>query len=213
MPRTSQPNKVRRTPVQARSRARVARILDATARIVAEVGFEDASIERIAGKARTSVGSIYQFYPDKLALFRAMVTRHMDQTIAMVDEVLSVWPWSQAWEGLVETLIDGMAAWAQEEPAIKTVWLTAYVNRDIVEESERFDREIARRIESILARYNPALPARRRAIVARAMVEVFGTMLLLTARVPRNEGKAMLEETRHIIIRYLRPELTRVAPR
>ena len=59
----------RRVPTQERARRRVARILDAAALVFAEQGFEAATMEDIAARAETSIGSIYQFFPNKLAIF------------------------------------------------------------------------------------------------------------------------------------------------
>src|ERR1700690_1046063 len=67
----------RRIPLQERSRARVLRILDAAAELFASVGYDAATTEEIAARARTSIGSIYQFFPNKRAMFDAITARHL----------------------------------------------------------------------------------------------------------------------------------------
>jgi AcrR family transcriptional regulator len=70
----------RRQPQQKRGKQRVEKILVAAAEIFAEVGFAAATIQQIADRASTAVGSIYQFFPDKLAIFNALFAEHMRLT-------------------------------------------------------------------------------------------------------------------------------------
>ncbi|BAC90446.1 TetR/AcrR family transcriptional regulator [Gloeobacter violaceus] len=70
---------VRRTPKQERGRQRVERILPAATEVFAEVGYEAATTHGIAERAETAVGSLYQFFPDKRALFKALEQRHIER--------------------------------------------------------------------------------------------------------------------------------------
>ena len=54
---------LRRLPQQSRSQQRVTQILEAAAQVFAEVGYEAASTSLIATQAKTSVGSLYRFFP------------------------------------------------------------------------------------------------------------------------------------------------------
>ncbi|MFZ5495839.1 MAG: TetR/AcrR family transcriptional regulator [Verrucomicrobiota bacterium] len=65
----------RKTPAQHRSRETVDVILTAAARIFAEHGWAGANTNRIAEAAGVSVGSLYQYYPGKLALLAALKER------------------------------------------------------------------------------------------------------------------------------------------
>ena len=66
----------RRTPRQDRSRAMVDAIVEATWRVLAEEGYAAASTNRIAERAGTSVGSLYQYFPNKDAIVAAVQRRH-----------------------------------------------------------------------------------------------------------------------------------------
>jgi AcrR family transcriptional regulator len=70
---------LRRQPQQKRGQQRVEKILVAAAEVFAEAGFAAATIQQIADRANTAVGSIYQFFPDKLAIFHALFTKHLEQ--------------------------------------------------------------------------------------------------------------------------------------
>jgi AcrR family transcriptional regulator len=71
---------LRRQPQQKRGKQRVEKILIAAAEVFAEAGFAAATIQQIADRASTAVGSIYQFFPDKLAIFNALFTEHLRLT-------------------------------------------------------------------------------------------------------------------------------------
>ncbi len=62
-----------RIPKQARSRDRFDRILDTAAELFADRGFDSVTADEIAAQADTSVGGLYRFFPDKLAVFEALV--------------------------------------------------------------------------------------------------------------------------------------------
>ena len=66
----------RRIPVQQRGEQRVAELLEAAATIFAEVGYEAATMRDIAGHAGASIGSLYQFFPNKDVVARAIKTQY-----------------------------------------------------------------------------------------------------------------------------------------
>jgi AcrR family transcriptional regulator len=51
-------------------------ILDAAARVLRKHGYEEATTNRVAEVAGVSVGSLYQYFPNKEALVHALIERH-----------------------------------------------------------------------------------------------------------------------------------------
>jgi AcrR family transcriptional regulator len=80
------PIKPRKNASQARSRATVDALVEATARILVREGFEKASTNRIAEVAGVSVGSLYQYFPGKEALVAAVIDRHNEEIMGFVRE-------------------------------------------------------------------------------------------------------------------------------
>ena len=72
------PGETRRIPAQARARATVDAILFAAAHILKRDGIELASTARIARAAGVSIGSLYQYFPDKAAILAALKERHRE---------------------------------------------------------------------------------------------------------------------------------------
>ncbi len=69
----------RKSPVQARSTASVEAILKATIQVLLKIGKDRLTTTRVAARAGVSVGTLYQYFPNKSALLRAALQRHMDQ--------------------------------------------------------------------------------------------------------------------------------------
>jgi AcrR family transcriptional regulator len=91
---TKAATKPRKQASQARSRATVNALIEATARILVDEGFDKASTNRIAEVAGVSVGSLYQYFPGKEALLVAVAERHnraiMDVVGRVLDEIQSL---------------------------------------------------------------------------------------------------------------------------
>lgn len=69
----------RKTPLQARSSVTVDAILQATIQVLLAVGKERLTTTLVASRAGVSVGTLYQYFPNKGALLQACLKRHMDE--------------------------------------------------------------------------------------------------------------------------------------
>ena len=77
----------RRKPAQARSRATVEYVLQAAARVYRREGSR-ATTNHIAREAGIGIGSLYEYFEDKLALLEALAQRHVELAERGVAEVL-----------------------------------------------------------------------------------------------------------------------------
>ncbi|GAA6143211.1 TetR/AcrR family transcriptional regulator [Hydrogenophaga sp. 5NK40-0174] len=82
------PRLPRRVPSQARSVALVDAILEASTRVFDLRGFDGATTNEMADVAGVSVGSLYQYFPDKLAILTALHEQHVRQTMSSVAAVM-----------------------------------------------------------------------------------------------------------------------------
>ena len=78
----------RKSASQKRSRAMVETLLDATARVLTREGYDRASTNRIAAVAGVSVGSLYQYFPNKEALVAALVARHNRDILQLIRNAM-----------------------------------------------------------------------------------------------------------------------------
>jgi len=71
--------------VQARSAASVDAILEATIQVLLNVGKERLTTTRVAFRAGVSVGTLYQYFPNKSALLQAVLKRHLTAVTEAVE--------------------------------------------------------------------------------------------------------------------------------
>lgn len=68
----------RKQPKQLRGEVTRQRILTAAAQVFAEYGYAAGTTNRIAERAHVSIGSLYQYYPNKDAILVELVAQHLD---------------------------------------------------------------------------------------------------------------------------------------
>lgn len=192
----------RRVPTQERSRQRVERILDAAAHVFADAGHEAATMEAIAARAETSIGSIYQFFPNKVAVFDALVRRHHDGIRAFFDGLFAGPLLEGPWQALLDAGIDAIAALHATDAGFRAVWSGQHFTKSMLDEGEALNRELADRIAVVFEHKLPGLPAARRAFVAMMVVELVSAMLILSARRPE-DADAVMAETKALLRLYL----------
>ena len=77
----------RKTPTQARSAVTVEAISEATIQVLLSHGAERLTTTRVAERAGVSVGTLYQYYPNKQSLLFAVLEHHMNNVAARVEAV------------------------------------------------------------------------------------------------------------------------------
>src|ERR1700729_4133063 len=77
----------RKSPVQARSTASVDAILKATIQVLLAVGKEQLTTTKVALRAGVSVGTLYQYFPNKSALLQAALRCHLDEVTEAMEQV------------------------------------------------------------------------------------------------------------------------------
>lgn len=68
---------LRNEPVQARSTARLASLLDAAATIIDEIGYERLTTAMVAERAGASIGTVYRYFPDRIVVLQSLSARSL----------------------------------------------------------------------------------------------------------------------------------------
>ncbi len=80
---------IRNEPVQARSAARLTALLDAAAHVVHEIGYERLTTAMVADRAGASIGTVYRYFPDRIAVLQSLAARNADRTSGLALAELS----------------------------------------------------------------------------------------------------------------------------
>ena len=133
-------------PKRERGRLRVQAILDAAAMVLAEKGYEAATMSEVAAGSLTAIGSLYRFFPTKEALAQALSQRFVVAVGAHLDDVAARAS-TMTPAALADALIGVMTALRQDQAAVVSL-LDAVGDGEARRSALRLD--IVRRLTGIL---------------------------------------------------------------
>jgi AcrR family transcriptional regulator len=118
----------RRQPKQRRALQTVDAVLDAVIRILKREGAHAVTTNRIAEVAGVSIGSLYQYFPDKHSIFEALHQRHVDQIDRMVEGTLVAHSASPL-DDLVKSMVEAMVEAHEVDPELHELLMTEVPHR------------------------------------------------------------------------------------
>ncbi len=198
---------LRRQPQQKRSQERVEQILDAAAEIFDEVGFEAATTHTIAKRANTAVGSLYQFFPDKQAIFNALELRHIDRVYAMWERLLQPKVIQLPFKRLIgEIGCEFRQLFGQASSRIVFVqYFTSNVMFKNIDDS--FTKEAIQVMSQLLQERNPSLDNKKSDLLAEVCVHTMNTLLLVALRSNDAHRQEIFREIETVIMTYLQSHI------
>lgn len=198
------PAKPRKSPAQSRSRATVEAILDAAAHILVTQGFAAASTNRIAEKAGVSIGSLYQYFPNKAVLIGALRRRHaeaMRSTILQLAGSAASAPLHEA----VRCLIHAVMQAHRIDPALHRILAQEAPRTDFADSRGDIDHDLRQAVCALLrARQNEVLPTDPE--LAAALLVRLTDALIHAAVIDHTldaAPQAVEDEIGRIVLRYL----------
>jgi len=121
MPAESQnktPKRLLRQAKQPRSKATVNAIVEAAARILADDGWQGVNTNAIARRAGVSVGSVYEYFPDKQAILAVIIDRHLAGGEAMLADAANGLVGGMAIDNIVSALVFGFVRLHEDDPRL-----------------------------------------------------------------------------------------------
>ncbi|MGW2284015.1 TetR/AcrR family transcriptional regulator [Streptomyces phaeochromogenes] len=142
----------RRKPRQVRAELTRDRILSAAAHVFAEHGYAAGTTNRIAERARVSIGSLYQYFPNKDAILAELLVRHIDRgTWTQADELdLSPGSLEATARALVRDAIDNH----RDDPQLLRIMIEeASFSQEVLDTIERHGKKRVGQVRDLLARH------------------------------------------------------------
>ena len=185
-------------PQQKRASLRIESFLDAAADIVAEVGYEAMTMTAIAERSDASIGALYRYFPDKIAVARALLVRYALEVdshwASLIEDAKEI-----GVEEIASRLVGLMADFAEEHPAYLPL-----INAPI-----KFARDPATRqnlrdqfSRAFIAK-NSELSRERAFLIANVVVQIMKGLISLYASSPVRERSAVTTEFKRILTAYL----------
>jgi AcrR family transcriptional regulator len=197
---------LRRIPQQDRGQRRVDLILDAAAEVIAEVGVDGATTNAIAARARTSVGSLYQFFPNKDAIVQALAVRYTSAFEQLKDRVMALEVADLPLHEMMQGIVQPIAAYCDANPTYRHVYAaTNDAVRGPSPEEAHLHEAVVSRIEALIARRCPWVPEAQRHVTAVVQVETVHAILFHLQLRPREEHAALRDELARMLVCALEP--------
>ncbi|WP_420042423.1 TetR family transcriptional regulator [Bordetella genomosp. 9] len=177
----------RKQPQQARSTELVAAILQAAAQVLSKEGAARFTTARVAEKAGVSVGSVYQYFPNKAAILFRLQADEWKQTTGLLSRILedTARPPLDRLRTLVHAFIRSECEEAEMRVALNDA---APLYRDAPEALEvrtAADRTFERFMEELL----PGIPGAKRALVTDLIGTTFSAVGASFSESPRSEAE------------------------
>lgn len=196
---------MRRQPKQKRSQERVNRILDAAAEVFLEMGFDAATTHDIAARADTAIGSLYQFFPDKLAIFHALELRHIKQGRILGSQMFALEMAQLTLKEFVAQMVEKTVKFF-DNPAPKVIFIQYFTNPTIFKSiDESFTQEFVKGLANVLSLRNPSLTTQKSNLIADVCTQSANALLLVALRSEETYRQQIISEIKVLFTAYLSP--------
>jgi AcrR family transcriptional regulator len=192
----------RRIPQQERGERRVAQVLEAAASVFAEVGYDAATMTEISERAEASIGAVYQYFPNKEAIVRALRNQFgiaMEQRWAEVElftEGISV-------EQMAHRFVDVMVHFVEDYPAYFSVFDAPVKYKRDQEARNRLRLRLVNVFRSRQPELSPELAFR----IAHVSLQIIKSMTAIYAEASAHERPELVKEYKLALAGYLRSHL------
>lgn len=123
-PASARAKNLRKQPSQARSRDTFKSILEAAARLLARNGYAATTTNQVAHKAGVSIGTLYEYFPNKDAIVLTLLDQHLadaEQSLAFADEAFVARALTTPLVETIEQLIDALVGLHEPNPRLHRV--------------------------------------------------------------------------------------------
>lgn len=198
--------KPRKQPKQARSIATVEAILEAAAQVFCEQGYTGGTTDKVAIRAGVSIGSLYQYFPNKEALLLALAERHMEEGFLLIREKLAAALITQPpLKQLLRHFVEALIVLHQVNPDLHRVLFNeAPLPPSFTAEKEAAERKFAGELVALFQQY-PEVKAEDMSVSCYLLVQaVEGLVHGYILYPPKDiEADKLVHEIVRMLYRYL----------
>jgi AcrR family transcriptional regulator len=202
---------LRRQPQQARGARRIEELLDAADRVFAAVGYEAATTNAIAREAGASVGSLYQFFPDKEALLLALASRYRAALHEIHDRVFTAETARLPPAALYDRVVETLAAFYRAHAGFRPLLFGSSTVPALAAAAATLHQECVDRVEAMMTIGLPDMPAPRRRLMAELNVTALKALLPLAESGNARLRAEVLTEIKRMLLAHLQAVVANAA--
>lgn len=166
----------RKQPRQQRSKVTVTAILDATAHILIAEGYAALNTNRVAEKAGVSIGSLYQYFPDKTSLLAALRQRHAEYMKTCLQAALANID-ARPLKDTVSTLVHAVFEAHLLEPALHKILQTEIPEPALYDEQTSLESDFQSIVLSLLNHRQDQIRAIDSELASRILINVIESLV------------------------------------
>ena len=195
---------LRRQPTQQRSRERAERILICARELIAEGGSDAMRMSEVAERAGISIGSLYQYFPDKSAIIHALAQAMNAEGRTCIEEGLAeartLNELCDAFSGLIDTYYGMFLA----EPVMRDIWSATQADKSLRAMELEESKANAALLAAALKRVKPSVSAAEIEASAFLIMYLGESAMRLAISLDRKEGAAIVAGFKRMVTAELR---------
>jgi len=193
------PAGLRRIPTQRRSRERVQRMLEVASRCIVEKGIDAVRMSEIAELSGVSIGSLYQYFPDKTALVMTLADRYNKEGRDCVNAALKAVNSEDELLLAMLRIVDGYYQMFLTEPVMQAIWQATQADKTLQEMDAQDCNVHKSLLLDTLLRIRPTHEKETLVAIAALVMQFIGTTVRLAISVDRKEGDRIIERFKQML--------------
>lgn len=201
------PSNIRKEPRQKRSKALVGAILEAVARVLPEVELDEVTTNHIAKVAGVSIGSLYQYFPDKESIVAYFIERDLKMEEEEYRALFNRFE-DKAAEGLIDAIVERASTRYLERPDSLRAILLTVIRLGHVKTVLELRNAVGKVLTDNLAKRSDILiedPDLTAFVLVNAFMGVYQAQVLAESD-DRVDSSALTKELKRMLKRYLLPQ-------
>jgi len=188
---------IRVEPVQVRSSKRLVALLDATADVIADIGFETLTTAMVADRAGASIGTVYRYFPDRIAVLQALISRNRQRASDTVVGALRASSAATV-KSAMDVIFDAYLGLFRNEPGFRSLRLGDVLDIRPAQSSRTGNADFAQLIgEELAEKLSLTLDSKAR-LSLESGVDVMDSLLARAFLRIDSGDKAVVDEARRL---------------
>lgn len=197
------PDTQRRVPTQERSRARLARILACAEELIEERGSDRLRMAEVAEAAGISIGSLYQYFPEKAAIVHALAGKYNAECRRSIAGALSDVSDVSGLIAAFTALMHEFYALVRNSPVIRDVWAGMQADRVLAALQLEESRAMGALLAATVARVRPCLDRERLGVTTFLLWELGDATVRLAITADERTGAELVATYTRMAVREM----------
>ncbi len=193
----------RRAPTQQRSRDRVERILRVASGLIAQSGSDALKMGDVAAGAEISIGSLYQYFPDKASIIRVLAERNVATSRQCIAEALEKTKDVAGLKKAFGKLVDQYYAMFLASPVMRDIIFGMQADKSLMAIELAESRASGAMLSEVMRRVHLKLDAKKVAASSFLIWQLGEHVMRLAVSVERREGDALVEAYKRMMLREI----------